>query len=121
MTPDETKLILDTIRESVKEQIQISVNRKIDKMRQDLLEHAMHDKVVAQAHMDNLERLNDKMDMYIKKDTEDWVRYKEEMEPVVRMGNNLAGFGKTTLYVLGFISAVAGAITLVVSAITKLR
>lgn len=53
-----------------------------------------------------IDRLHDKLDGYIREDT-DW---KTKAEPVIKMGENVAGFGKVSLYVLGFIASVTGAV-----------
>jgi hypothetical protein len=48
-------------------------------------------------------------DRNIKKD-EEQIAFKKEIMPVIEMGKNVQGFGKVSLYILGFIASVAGAI-----------
>jgi hypothetical protein len=57
--------------------------------------------------------LEEKLDDYIEKDTEDkkllaqtLATWKEDITPVIEMGKNVQGFGKVSLYVLGFIASV---------------
>lgn len=58
-----------------------------------------------------IDRINDKFDAYIKSDME----WKEKAQPVLDMGNNVQGFGKVSLYILGFVASVAGAIAVIVN------
>ena len=39
--------------------------------------------------------------------------WKETAKPVIDMGVNMQGFGKVTLYAIGFVSAIGGVILLV--------
>lgn len=69
----------------------------------------MDDKIkvtIKEAVNGKIDKLHDKLDFYIKEDT-DW---KTKAEPVIKMGENVAGFGKVSLYVLGFIASVTGAV-----------
>lgn len=58
-----------------------------------------------------IDRMNDKIDAYIKSDME----WKEKAQPVLDMGNNVQGFGKVSLYIIGFIASVAGAIAVIIN------
>lgn len=68
------------IQNTIKDTIKVEVNGKID-------------------------RINIKLDDYIKND-ELW---KEAAKPVIAMGVSMQGFGRVTLYIVGFIAAVGGA------------
>ena len=59
-----------------------------------------------------IDRLHSKLDNYIADDTE----WKKQAEPVIKMGESVQGFGKVSLYMLGFIASATGAIV----TITKL-
>lgn len=50
--------------------------------------------------------ISQKLDDYIISD----LKWKETADPVIEMGQNVSGFGKVSLYILGFLAAVAGAI-----------
>lgn len=76
----------DIIRESIQTTIQEKVNGKIDK-------------------------LHVKLDTYIKEDTE----WKNKAEPVIQMGQNVQGFGKVSLYILGFVASVFGAVVMIIN------
>lgn len=64
------------------------------------------EKVVEKKVNGKIDHLHVKLDTYIKEDTE----WKARAEPVIQMGNNVRGFGKVSLYIVGFVAAVAGAI-----------
>ena len=83
---------LNQIKEVITDSIQIHVNGKID-------------------------ILSNKLDSYITDDTE----WKKRAEPVIRMGENLAGFGKVSLYLVGFVASVVGAILVVINLLEKKR
>lgn len=57
-----------------------------------------------------IKSLDKKFGEYVNKD-EEW---KKRAEPVIQMGQNIQGFGRVSLYFLGFISAVGGVILLLV-------
>lgn len=50
-----------------------------------------------------LKPLEDKLDNYIVSDN----KWKEEAQPVIEMGKNVQGFGKVSLYILGFVTSVS--------------
>lgn len=63
---------------------------------------------------DKLKPLSDKLDNYIKDDTRSkeelaatLLAWKEEITPVIEMGKNVQGFGKVSLYILGFVASVS--------------
>jgi len=85
-----TKDQLETIKETIAHSIELNVNGKI-------------------------RVLTEKMDDYIKSD-EDW---KKQAEPVIKMGENVQGFGKVSLYVIGFVAAISGAIMGVIKLIER--
>lgn len=68
-----------------------------------------------------IRHLSEKVDTYIKEDVA-WKEmtkredseWKERAEPVIQLGHNLQGFGKVSLYVLGFISLLAGAVLAII-------
>jgi hypothetical protein len=62
-----------------------------------------------------IDKINDKLDAYIKVDTE----WKERAEPVIEMGTNVRGFGRVSLYIVGFIASVTGAIYTIIRLIQK--
>lgn len=62
-----------------------------------------------------IDKLHIELRQYIKEDTE----WKERAEPVILMGNNVRGFGKVSLYILGFVAAIIGAILGIISLINK--
>lgn len=57
-----------------------------------------------------LDKINLKIDDYIVSD----LQWKERAEPTLQMGQNVAGFGKVSLYIVGFVASVAGAIIAVI-------
>jgi len=85
-----TKDQLETIKETIAHSIELNVNGKI-------------------------RVLTEKMDNYIKSD-EEW---KKQAEPVIKMGENVQGFGKVSLYILGFVAAVTGAIISIINIVNK--
>lgn len=72
---------LESIEEAVGKAIKTHVNGKIDGLRKDFQE-------------------------YVKDDTE----WKVKAQPVIKMGENLQGFSKVTLYLLGLLAASIAAI-----------
>lgn len=74
------------IQATIKETIQENVNGKID-------------------------IISRKLDTYIKEDNE----WKVRAEPVILMGENVRGFGKVSLYVVGFVASVSGAVILIIN------
>ena len=66
--------------------------------------------------------VNGKLDNYIRDDMAwksldaDW---KARAEPVIKMGENVAGFSKVSLYIVGFVASVAGAILVIINLIKK--
>lgn len=52
---------------------------------------------------DKLKPLSTKLDAYIKADNQ----WKVEAKPVIEMGRNVQGFGKVSLYILGFLASVS--------------
>jgi len=58
-----------------------------------------------------IDNLHNKLDSYIESDN-DW---KTKAEPVLQMGKNVQGFGKVSLYIVGFVASVAGAILVVIN------
>ena len=57
-----------------------------------------------------LDKMNLKIDDYIVSD----LQWKERAEPTLQMGQNVAGFGRVLLYIVGFVASVAGAIIAVI-------
>jgi len=55
---------------------------------------------------DKIQPILVKLDKYIDDDN----KWKNEAKPVLEMGRNVQGFGKVSLYILGFIASVMGAI-----------
>lgn len=76
MTPEQYQQLQETIKETVENAVRATVNGKID-------------------------RMNTKLDTYIKEDNE----WKEQAQPTIEMGNNVRGFGKVTVYLLGVAAA----------------
>ena len=89
MDKEQIKLIEKTIENSIEK----TVNGKIRILTEEFREH----KTV--------------VNQYIKDDTE----WKGKAEPVIQMGENVQGFGKVSLYILGFIASVAGAIAVIIN------
>lgn len=59
-----------------------------------------------QTHVNGkIDKLTVKVDAYIADD----LQWKQQAEPVIKMGENVQGFGKVSLYIVGFVAAVAGA------------
>ena len=58
-----------------------------------------------------IDNLHNKIDAYIESDNE----WKNKAEPVLQMGKNVQGFGKVSLYIVGFVASVAGAILVVIN------
>lgn len=81
----ETSGLVDTIMKKVDTQIELSINKNVN---------------------GKIDRLHSKLDNYIEEDT----KWKNTAEPVIKMGENVAGFGKVSLYILGFVASVTGAI-----------
>lgn len=52
------------------------------------------------------ENLDIKLTNFIEKDTE----WKKTAQPVIEMGQNVQGFGRVSLYILGFFASITGAI-----------
>lgn len=75
-----TQKEFEQLKQHVAETIKITVNGKIDK-------------------------LNDKIDNYIKEDNE----WKEKAEPVIEMGINARGASAAVLWIAGIVIAVGGA------------
>ena len=55
------------------------------------------------------------MENYIQSDNE----WKEQANPVLDMGRNVQGFGKVSLYILGFFAAIAGAVFYIIDFLRK--
>lgn len=53
-----------------------------------------------------IQPLSDKLDNYIESDNE----WKETAQPVIEMGKSVQGFGKVSLYILGFIASLSAGI-----------
>jgi hypothetical protein len=62
-----------------------------------------------------IRELHHKIDDYIKRD-EQW---KEEITPQIKLVKDVQGFGKVSLYALGFFSAIGGAIMLIINLFKK--
>lgn len=45
--------------------------------------------------------------------------WKKKAQPVITMGENVAGFGKVSLYIVGFVASVGGAMVLLLNLFTK--
>ena len=93
MTPKQLKAIQDTIGKSIDK----TVNGKISILTEEFREH----KII--------------VNQYIKEDNE----WKTKAEPVIQMGENVAGFGKVSLYIVGFVASVAGAILVLLKLFRK--
>lgn len=55
-----------------------------------------------------------KLDTIWKEADKEW---KEKAKPVLQMGENVQGFGKVSLYVVGFIASVTGAVVMIINII----
>lgn len=86
MTPKEIEDLKATLTETIK----ITVNGKID-------------------------RLNNKLDLYIQEDN-DW---KDRAKPVIEMGNNARGASVAALWLAGLIIAIGGAWEIIRNLVTK--
>lgn len=102
MTPQQLEEIKEAVANSIKE----VVNGKIDKLHSIMEQHMEDDKVVA-----------DKLMLHLAKE-EEW---KKKAEPIIEMGSNISGFGKITLYLIGFIMAFVGVISAFFAAMNKLK
>ena len=58
-----------------------------------------------------IDKIHKKLDGYILEDN----TWKKRAEPVIKMGENVQGFGKVSLYIVGFIASVAGAILVIIN------
>lgn len=97
---------LDEIKEAVADSVKAVVNGKIDKLQTIMEQHMEDDKIVA-----------DRLIQHLAKE-EEW---KKKAEPVIEMGTNISGFGKITLYLIGFIMAFVGIISAFYAAMNKLK
>jgi len=80
----ETSGLVDMILHKLENHIEVSINKNVN---------------------GKLDKMNAKIDNYIFDDNE----WKQKAEPVIMMGRNVQGFGKVSLYIVGFVAAVAGA------------
>ena len=107
MTQDELKKLEDKL-----EGLLVKANQSGKKETSDLVDMIMHKLEIKIEESINknvngkIIKLTDKVDNYIISDNE----WKERAEPVITMGTNVQGFGKVSLYILGFFASVAGAI-----------
>lgn len=62
-----------------------------------------------------IDKIDAKLDTYIKEDTE----WKQKAEPVIKMGENVQGFGKVSLYIIGFIASAIGVIIGIIKLMEK--
>lgn len=88
---------IQEIKKTIVDTIEKSVNGKIIKLTKDF---EKHQEIVNQ---------------YIIDDNE----WKAKAEPVITMGKNVQGFGKVSLYIVGFVASVAGAIMLLLNLFRK--
>jgi len=87
-TSDLVDMVIHKIEPAVQQAVDKSINGKLYKIIEEQKEHK--------------EIVKD----YIKEDME----WKSRAEPVIAMGKNVQGFGKVSLYMLGFVASVAGVI-----------
>lgn len=81
---------IEQIKKEIQSTIKVVVNGKIDKIDQ-------------------------KLEEYIKSDNE----WKAAAQPVIDMGRNVQGFGRVSLYIVGFVAAVSGAILYILQLVKK--
>lgn len=89
MDNEQIKLIKETIENSIEK----TVNGKIRILTEEFREHKTT------------------VNQYIIDDT-DW---KQKAQPVIQMGENVQGFGRVSLYVVGFIASVTGAVIMIIN------
>ena len=68
-------------------------------------------KAVQETVNGQINNLSRKLDDYIVDDTE----WKKRAESVILMGENVQGFGKVSLYIVGFIASVGGAVMIILN------
>lgn len=85
------------IDSAVEKSVEKHINGKITKLTKELQDHQI---VVTQHYIDDKE-------------------WKEQAAPILELGRNVTGFGKVSLYVLGFVASVLGAIILLMDFLKK--
>jgi hypothetical protein len=111
MEQEDIQKIVDGIAPQLKDQLVITVNGKID---------AIHK--ILERQNETMESFHSKVETHIDKDTIDKEKifaWQDKAQPVVTMGENVQGFGKVSLYLLGFVSALIGAIVLIINLFKK--
>lgn len=90
----ETSGLVDTILHKIDSHIEESINRNVN---------------------GKINLLTQKVDNYVKQDNE----WKIKAEPVIQMGQQVQGFGKVSLYIVGFVASVGGAVLLIINMFKK--
>ena len=107
MKQGDIQKIVDGVAPQLKDQLVITVNGKID---------AIHK--ILERQNETMESFHSKVESHIDKDTIDKEKifaWQDKAQPVVTMGENVQGFGKVSLYVLGFIASVTGAVIMIIN------
>ena len=98
MTPEDIQKVVDGIIPKIQNTVVQTVNGKIDRIHK-----------ILESQNEIMDSFHTKVEKHIESD----VLWKEKAKPVIDMGENMQGFGKVTLYFVGFVSAFLGAILLV--------
>lgn len=129
MTPDELQKIIDAVKEGAANQVEISVNGKINRLlksheeikvsqeeaKESFVHHVEEDKITSQ----KLELMSQKIDAYIEKDEKEWLEWKESVKPTIELGTNLRGAGKVLAYLIATIGGIIGIVIAIVSLFKK--
>lgn len=97
----ETSDLVDAVIKKIEPAVQIAVDKSINGKLYKIMDEQKEHKEIVQD--------------YIKED----MKWKESAQPVITMGQNVQGFGKVSLYILGFVASVAGVIIYILNIIKK--
>lgn len=117
MTHDQLEQLQKILTDAVASQIRVTVNGKIDKLNEimieqknALIEHAKEDKLTAW-----------KLENYITKDEQEWKEWKTMAQPSLDLGTNLRGFGKVLAYLIATVGGIIGVVAAIATFIKKIK
>jgi hypothetical protein len=105
----------DKLKAYIAEAVRETVNGKIDKQGQEMQKFLASFYEASKNQVDAMKKLDEKIDHYIEQDN----KWKQDAQPVIELGQNVRGFGRVFLYILGFITAFAAAIAAITNLIKK--
>lgn len=100
MSPEELSKLQTQLVLAVQDTVRTTVNGKIDKLQKG--QEEFREQFSAHMEVDKLTAY--KLENHIAGETERW----KSVQPLIKIGTDLTGFGKVTVYILGILGTLAG-------------